>query len=72
MIEKKPYHHLSDGTFRNPNGSPKRDPNLKWAFKIFNEEKVQIILSKCLDQDELESMSVLDFQELFTVKENSF
>ena len=40
--------------------------------KIFDEEKVQIILSKCLDQDELESMSVLDFQELFTVKENSF
>ena len=20
---KKPYHHLSDGTFRNPEGSPK-------------------------------------------------
>ena len=40
--------------------------------KIFDEEKVQIILSKCLDQDELESMTVLDFQELFTVKENSF
>ena len=22
-MEKKPYHHLSDGTFRNPEGSPK-------------------------------------------------
>ena len=24
-MEIKPYHHLSDGTFRNPPGSPKRD-----------------------------------------------
>ena len=24
-MEKKPYHHLPDGTFRNPEGSPKRD-----------------------------------------------
>ena len=22
---EKPYHHLPDGTFRNPEGSPKRD-----------------------------------------------
>ena len=22
-MEKKPYHHLPDGTFRNPEGSPK-------------------------------------------------
>ena len=28
-MEKKPYHHLSNGTFRNPEGSPKRDPNVK-------------------------------------------
>ena len=21
-VEKKPYHHLPDGTFRNPEGSP--------------------------------------------------
>ena len=26
-MEKKPYHHLPDGTFRNPEGSPKRDSN---------------------------------------------
>ena len=38
-MEKKPYHHLSDGTFRNPEGSPKRDPNVKWSYKIFNQEK---------------------------------
>ena len=28
---EKPYHHLPDGTFRNPEGSPKRDPNVKWS-----------------------------------------
>ena len=36
---EKPYHHLSNGTFRNPEGSPKRDPNVKWSYKIFNQEK---------------------------------
>ena len=36
-MEKKPYHHLADGTFRNPEGSPKRDPNVKWSYKIFNQ-----------------------------------
>jgi len=25
-----PYHHLPDGSFRNPEGSPKRDPNFIW------------------------------------------
>ncbi len=39
---KKPYHHLSDGTFRNPEGSPKRNPNVKWSYKIFNEERKKI------------------------------
>ena len=41
-MEKKPYHHLSDGTFRNPEGSPKRNPNVKWSYKIFNEEKKKL------------------------------
>ena len=27
VMAEKPYHHLQDGTFRNPEGSPKRDPN---------------------------------------------
>ena len=43
-MEKKPYHHLSDGTFRNPEGSPKRDPNIKWSYKIFNAERKKISL----------------------------
>ena len=41
-MEKKPYHHLPDGTFRNPEGSPKRDPNVKWSYKIFNKEKKKL------------------------------
>ena len=40
--EKKPSHHLSDGTFKNPEGSPERDPNIKWSFKIFNKERKKI------------------------------
>ena len=38
-MEKKPYHHLPDGTFRNPEGSPQREPSFNWSFKIFNKEK---------------------------------
>ena len=41
-MEKKPYHHLPDGTFRNPEGSPKRDQNIKWSFRVFNKEKKKI------------------------------
>ena len=41
-MEKKPYHHLADGTFRNPKGSPERNSNSKWSFKIFNEEKKKL------------------------------
>ena len=41
-MDKKPYHHLPDGTFRNPVGSPKRDPNVRWSFKVFNKEKKKL------------------------------
>ncbi len=41
-MEKQPYHHLPDGSFRNPKGSPERDPNIKWSYKIFNEERKKI------------------------------
>ena len=41
-MEKKPYHHLPDGTFRNPEGSPKRNENFKWSFKIYNQEKKKL------------------------------
>ena len=41
-MENKPYHHLSDGTFRNTEGSPQRDPSFNWSFKIFNKEKKKL------------------------------
>ncbi len=41
-MDKQPYHHLPDGTFRNPEGSPERDPNAKWSYKIFNEERKKV------------------------------
>ena len=41
-MEKKPYHHLPDGTFRNPEGSPERNPNVKWSYKVFNQERKKI------------------------------
>ena len=37
-METKPYHHLSDGTFRNPEGSPARSSSFNWSYKVFNEE----------------------------------
>ena len=41
-MEKKPYHHLPDGTFINPAGSPQFDSSFNWSFKIFNEEKKKL------------------------------
>ena len=41
-MENKPYHHLPDGTFRNPEGSPVRDSSFNWSYKIFNKEKKKL------------------------------
>ena len=41
-MENKSYHHLSDGTFRNPEGSPQRDSTFNWSFKVFNKEKKKL------------------------------
>ncbi len=41
-MDKKPFHHLEDGTFRNPKGSPERDSNIKWSYKVFNNERKKI------------------------------
>jgi len=38
-MKDTPYHHLADGTFRNPQGSPERDPNIKWSMSKWNKEK---------------------------------
>ncbi len=41
-IKLIPYHHMDDGTFRNPEGSPEPDPNKKFSFYTFNKEKRKI------------------------------
>ena len=39
---KKKYHHLSNGKFRNPEGSKVIDMNFNWSFKVFNQEKKKL------------------------------
>ena len=39
---KKKYHHLANGTFRNPEGSKVIDMNFNWSFKVFNKEKKKL------------------------------
>jgi N-acyl-phosphatidylethanolamine-hydrolysing phospholipase D len=46
---KKPYHHLPDGSFRNPEGSPKRDPDIKWSYQTFNAEKKKLKIEYPID-----------------------
>ena len=41
-MDNKPYHHLPNGTFRNPEGSPERNVSFNWSFKVFNEEKKKL------------------------------
>jgi hypothetical protein len=38
-MEKKPYHHLPDGTFRNPEGSPVRVNDVRFSYRTFIKEK---------------------------------
>ena len=44
-MDNKPYHHLSDGTFRNPEGSPVRSDKVKWSYRQFNQEKKKLDMS---------------------------
>ena len=41
-MEKKPYHHLPDGTFRNPEGSPIRANDVQFSYRTFIKEKKKI------------------------------
>ena len=41
-MEKKPFHHLPDGTFRNPEGSPVRSKDVKFSYRTFIKEKKKI------------------------------
>jgi N-acyl-phosphatidylethanolamine-hydrolysing phospholipase D len=44
-MENKPYHHLPDGTFRNPEGSPVRSEKIKFSYSTFTKEKKKIDLT---------------------------
>ena len=44
-MENKPYHHLPDGTFRNPEGSPVRSNKVKFSYSQFIKEKKKIDLT---------------------------
>jgi L-ascorbate metabolism protein UlaG (beta-lactamase superfamily) len=44
-MNKKPYHHLPDGTFRNPEGSPVRSKDVKFSYRQFAKENKKIDLS---------------------------
>ena len=44
-MEKKPYHHLPDGTFRNPEGSPVRTGQAKFSYTQFIKLKKKIDLT---------------------------
>ncbi len=63
-MEKKPYHHLPNGTFRNPEGSPKRDNNFKWSFRVFNEKKKNLDMT-VPQQHVVEKTKVLSDLERF-------
>ncbi|MDC1003229.1 MBL fold metallo-hydrolase [Candidatus Pelagibacter sp.] len=41
-MEKLPYHHLPDGTFRNPEGSPVRANDVNFSYRTFIKEKKKI------------------------------
>ena len=41
-MAEKPYHHLPDGTFRNPEGSPVRANDIKFSYRTFIKEKKKI------------------------------
>ena len=43
-MEKKLFHHLPDGTFRNPEGSPVRSNKIKFSYSTFVKEKKKIDL----------------------------
>ena len=41
-MEKKPYHHLPNGTFRNPEGSPVRSDTVNFSYRTFVNEKKKL------------------------------
>ncbi len=56
-MEKRPYHHLPDGTFRNPEGSPVRSNDIKFSYRTFIKEKKKIDITVPKDHDSIERNS---------------
>jgi N-acyl-phosphatidylethanolamine-hydrolysing phospholipase D len=68
-MEKIPYHHLPDGTFRNPEGSPVRANDVKFSYRTFNKEKKKIditvpkyhVIDKKIVKENLEKLKNDDY-----------
>ena len=68
-MTNKPYHHLDNGKFRNPEGSPVRSENVKWSYSTFNKEKKKLdmtvpddhVIKKNLVLDKLKSIKNNDY-----------
>ena len=68
-MENKLYHHLKDGTFRNPEGSPIRSNDVKFSYRTFIKEKKKIditvpkdhVIDKKIVKDNLEKFKNDDY-----------
>jgi len=60
----KPYHHLPDGTFRNPEGSPVRSDKIKFSYSQFIKEKKKIDMTVPKDHEVDKSKVLADFENL--------
>ncbi len=68
-MTNKPYHHLDNGTFRNPEGSPVRSENVKWSYSTFNKEKKKLDMT-VPDEHVIKKNLVLD--KLNSIKNNNY
>jgi len=65
----KPYHHLDNGKFRNPEGSPIRSNDVKFSYRTFIKEKKKIditvpkdhVIDKKIVKDNLEKFKNDDY-----------
>ena len=68
-MAEKPYHHLPDGTFRNPEGSPVRSKDVKFSYRTFTKEKKKIditvpkdhVIDKIIVKENLEKFKYDDY-----------
>ena len=68
-MTNKPYHHLDNGKFRNPEGSPVRSENVKWSYSTFNKEKKKLDMT-VPDEHVIKKNLVLD--KFNSIKNNDY